>query len=118
TLLAHLAWWWQRTGLAGQVFRFSYEDRAWTAGQIVREIRSRLLSPADHARADAMPEAAQAEQVAQLLRASRQRSPTPSPRPGRTTSGTCSPGWPAAGPWSWPDPARPRPGSPPPAPAP
>ena len=52
TLLAHLAWWWQRTGLVDQVFRFSYEDRAWTAGQIIREIRSRLLSPAEHARAD------------------------------------------------------------------
>ena len=52
TLLAHLAWWWQRTGLVDRVFRFSYEDRAWTAGQIIREIRSRLLSPAEHARAD------------------------------------------------------------------
>ncbi len=52
TLLRHLAWWWQRTGLVDQVFRFSYEDRAWTAGQIIREIRSRLLSPAEHARAD------------------------------------------------------------------
>jgi CHAT domain len=27
TLLQHLAWWWQRTGLVGQVFRFSFEDR-------------------------------------------------------------------------------------------
>jgi tetratricopeptide (TPR) repeat protein len=72
TLLAHLAWWWQRTGLVDQVFRFSYEDRAWTAGQIIRDIRSRLLSPAEHARADTtMSEAAQAEQVAGLLRAAR-----------------------------------------------
>jgi tetratricopeptide (TPR) repeat protein len=71
TLLRHLAWWWQRTGLVGRVFRFSYEDRAWTAGQVIREIRSKLLSPAEHARADAMPEAAQTEQVAGLLRATR-----------------------------------------------
>ena len=71
TLLAHLAWWWQRTGLVDRVFRFSYEDRAWTAGQIIREIRVRLLSPAEHARADSMSEAAQAEQVAGLLRAAR-----------------------------------------------
>ena len=71
TLLAHLAWWWQRTGLAGQVFRFSYEDRAWTAGQIIRDIRSKLLSPAEHAQADTMTDAAQVEQVAQLLRATR-----------------------------------------------
>ena len=41
TLLAHLAWWWQRTGLAGQVFSFSSEERAWSAGQIIREILSR-----------------------------------------------------------------------------
>jgi tetratricopeptide (TPR) repeat protein len=71
TLLAHVAWWWQRTGLVDRVFRFSYEDRAWTAGQIVRQIRSVLLSPAEHARADALSEAAQAEQVAGLLRAAR-----------------------------------------------
>jgi tetratricopeptide (TPR) repeat protein len=71
TLMAHLAWWWQRTGLVGHAFRFSYEDRAWTAGQIVREIRSKLMTPAEHARADALSEAAQAEQVAGLLRAAR-----------------------------------------------
>jgi tetratricopeptide (TPR) repeat protein len=71
TLLAHLAWWWQRTGLVQQVFRFSYEDRAWTSAQIVREIRARLLPPAEHAQADAMSEQAQTEQVAALLRATR-----------------------------------------------
>ena len=54
------------------MFRFSYEERAWTAGQIIREIRSRLLSPAENARADTtMSEAAQAVHVAGLLRASR-----------------------------------------------
>ena len=61
TLLAHLAWWWQRTGLADRAFRFSYEDRAWTAGQIIRHIRSQLLSAAEHARADILSEDAQAE---------------------------------------------------------
>ena len=71
TLLAHLAWWWQRTGLISQVFRFSYEDRAWTSAQIIRDIRSHLLSPAEHAQADTMSEQAQAEQVAYLLRAHR-----------------------------------------------
>ena len=71
TLLAHLAWWWQRTGLIQQVFRLSYEDRAWTCAQIVREIRAKLLSPAEHAQADAMSEQAQAEQVGALLRAAR-----------------------------------------------
>ena len=71
TLLAHLAWWWQRTGLVQQVFRFSYEDRAWTSAQIIREIRAKLLSAAEHAQADSMSEQAQAEQVAVLLRATR-----------------------------------------------
>ena len=45
TLLRHLAWWWQRTGLVDKVFAFSYEDRAWTASQIIRDIRARLLTP-------------------------------------------------------------------------
>jgi len=71
TLLAHLAWWWQRTGLVSQLFRFSYEDRAWTSAQIIREIRARLMSPAEHAQADSMTEQAQAEQVAILLCATR-----------------------------------------------
>jgi CHAT domain/NACHT domain len=69
TLLAHLAWWWQRTSLVGKVFPFSYEDRAWTAAQIIREIRAKLLSPVEQARADTMPAAAQLEQVSHLLRA-------------------------------------------------
>ena len=71
TLLNHLAWWWQRTGLVEEVFRFSYEDRAWTSAQITRAIRERLLSPAEHAQADSMSEEAQAEQVAALLRSRR-----------------------------------------------
>ena len=71
TLLAHLAWWWRRTGLAGEVFTFSYEERAWTASQIIRDIRARLLPPVEHVRADLMPGPAQLEQVAQLLRATR-----------------------------------------------
>jgi tetratricopeptide (TPR) repeat protein len=71
TLLRHLAWWWQRTGLIEEVFAFSYEDRSWTCSQIIREIRSRLLTTVDQARADTMTDAAQLEQIAQRLRASR-----------------------------------------------
>ena len=71
TLLRHLAWWWQRTGLVGDVFAFSFEERAWTASQIIRDIRTRLLSPVEQARADTMPGPAQLEQVAQLLRGAR-----------------------------------------------
>jgi tetratricopeptide (TPR) repeat protein len=71
TLLRHLAWWWHRTSLVEQVFVFSYEDRAWTASQIIREIRTKLLGPVEQARADTMPGPAQLEQLAQLLRATR-----------------------------------------------
>jgi tetratricopeptide (TPR) repeat protein len=71
TLLRHLGWWWQRTGLVEETFWFSYEDRAWTSDQIVREIRRKLFTPAEHARADTMPEAAQLEQLAQRLRSHR-----------------------------------------------
>ena len=71
TLLDHLAWWWQRTGLIEQTFQFSYAERAWTCSQIIRDIRSKLLTSVEQARADIMPEPAQLEQIAQLLRASR-----------------------------------------------
>jgi len=71
TLLAHLGWWWQRTGLVQEVFRFSWEDRAWTAAQIIREVRARLLGLVEQARADLLKPAAQLEQAAGLLRATR-----------------------------------------------
>ena len=71
TLLAHMAWWWQRTGLVRQVFRFSWEDRAWTAAQVIREVRARLLSTVEQAKADLMPAAGQLEQAAGLLRSVR-----------------------------------------------
>jgi tetratricopeptide (TPR) repeat protein len=71
TLLTHLGWWWQRTGLVERVFAFSYEDRAWSAAQIVREIAKSLLTPNGMATFDSMGEAAQAAQIAQLLRATR-----------------------------------------------
>ena len=57
---------------SGQVFRFSYEDRAWTAGQIIRDIRARLLSPAEHAQADTMIRGRpRPSRSPQLLRATR-----------------------------------------------
>lgn len=69
--LAHLGWWWQRIGLVDQVLRFSWEDRAWTAAQIVREVRARLMGTVENARADLMSATAQLEQVAGMLRSSR-----------------------------------------------
>ena len=70
-MLRHLAWWWQRTGLVGEVFAFSYKDRAWTSAQIIRDVQTRLLTKGDQAQAETMPEPAQLEQAVQLLRANR-----------------------------------------------
>jgi hypothetical protein len=69
TLLAYLGWWWQRTGLVHKVWRFSFEHRAWTAAQIVREIAASLLSPPELAELDSYPEPLRAERVARELRA-------------------------------------------------
>ncbi|MFG2109703.1 tetratricopeptide repeat protein [Micromonospora chersina] len=71
TLLRHLAWWWQRTGLVEMEFRFSYEDRAWTLTQMIRDIASTLLDKVEQAKLEMLPEAAQTERIAQLLRARR-----------------------------------------------
>ncbi|GLW28385.1 CHAT domain-containing tetratricopeptide repeat protein [Actinoplanes regularis] len=71
TLLQHLGWWWQRTGLVEMVFRFSYEDRAWTLDQMIHGIASVLLDKVEHAKLEMLPAAAQPERLAQLLRARR-----------------------------------------------
>jgi tetratricopeptide (TPR) repeat protein len=71
TLIAHLSWWWQRTGLVERVFAFNYADRAWTAGQIIRQIAERLLSRVELARVESLSEPAQRERVAELLRSTR-----------------------------------------------
>lgn len=42
TLLQHLAWWWQVTGLVERVFVFEYDQRAWTRQQILLDIADRL----------------------------------------------------------------------------
>jgi tetratricopeptide (TPR) repeat protein len=71
TLLEHLGWWWQATGLIDRVFSFSYEERAWTAGQIVHAIAGELLGVHELAAFQALSEDAQLERVAALLRAQR-----------------------------------------------
>jgi hypothetical protein len=71
TLLRHVGWWWQRTGLVREVFRFSYEDRAWTTSQILREISTVLHDPVEQAKIQTLPDAAQLEKIAQQLRARR-----------------------------------------------
>jgi tetratricopeptide (TPR) repeat protein len=71
TLLAHAGWWWQRTGLVDQVFVFSYEQRAWTAEQIVRQIAQQLLGPVEFAEWEAMGPAAKTGLVTDRLRAER-----------------------------------------------
>ena len=42
TLLQHLAWWWQVTGLVSHVFNFEYDQRPWTRQQILFAIASQL----------------------------------------------------------------------------
>ncbi|MET8148566.1 tetratricopeptide repeat protein [Actinoplanes sp. NPDC049668] len=71
TLLEHLGWWWQRTGLVEMVFRFSYEDRAWTLDQMIHDIAAALLDRVEQAKLEMLPAAAQPERLAQLLRARR-----------------------------------------------
>ncbi|MEV4640353.1 tetratricopeptide repeat protein [Actinoplanes sp. NPDC049548] len=71
TLLQHLGWWWLRTGLVERVFRFSYEDRAWTLDQMIHEIAATLLDKVEQAKLEMLPAAAQPERIAQLLRARR-----------------------------------------------
>nr|WP_232541385.1 tetratricopeptide repeat protein [Nocardia bovistercoris] len=72
TLLAHLGWWWQRTGLVDEVFTFSYEDRAWTADQVVRAIAARLWPDRTaNATWESSSEEAKRELVARTLRAQR-----------------------------------------------
>ncbi|HYJ21953.1 MAG TPA: CHAT domain-containing protein, partial [Solirubrobacterales bacterium] len=71
TLLEHLGWWWQATGLVERVFRFSYEERAWTVDQILQEVINTLLDGEKQALARALSSEAQLEQVATLLNADR-----------------------------------------------
>ncbi|MCG5445689.1 CHAT domain-containing protein, partial [Micromonospora sp. NIE79] len=71
TLLEHLGWWWQRTGLVEMVFRFSYEHRAWTLNQIIRDIATTLLDTVEQAKLELLPEKAQPEYIARLLRSRR-----------------------------------------------
>ncbi|MBL7262193.1 tetratricopeptide repeat protein [Paractinoplanes lichenicola] len=71
TLLAHAGWWWQRTGLVNEVFLFSYEERAWTAEQIVRQIARHLLTAVEFAEWEALTPAAKTGLITERLRAGR-----------------------------------------------
>jgi hypothetical protein len=42
TLLQHLGWWWQVTGLVSRVFNFEYDHKPWTRQQILFEIARQL----------------------------------------------------------------------------
>jgi hypothetical protein len=42
TLLQHLGWWWQVTGLVSRVFNFEYDQKPWTRQQILFEIARQL----------------------------------------------------------------------------
>jgi tetratricopeptide (TPR) repeat protein len=71
TLLEHVRWWWRRTGLVEKAFSYSYEERAWNATHLLRDITEALEGKIALARLDAMPVQAQIEQVAGWLRARR-----------------------------------------------
>ena len=71
TLLEHLGWWWQTTGLVDRVFSFSYEDRAWTASQMLHAIAAEMLDPHEHAAFQTLSDDAQRERIVALLRAER-----------------------------------------------
>ena len=70
-LLTHLSWWWQRTGLVEDVFRFAYENRSLTRKDIVREVNSRIMGQAEYAQVSGKPFAVQLEEMVQRLRATR-----------------------------------------------
>jgi tetratricopeptide (TPR) repeat protein len=70
-LLAHLAWWWQRTGLVERVFRFTYENHALTCSEIIEIISSSIMSHAEYVQVSVMPFAAQLEKLVQWLRTTR-----------------------------------------------
>jgi tetratricopeptide (TPR) repeat protein len=70
-LLEHLGWWWQTTGLVDRVFSYSYEDRAWSVGQILHSIATALLGEQAQAEFQALSDDLQIERVVTLLREER-----------------------------------------------
>jgi hypothetical protein len=46
TLVHHLGWWWQTTGLVAEVFYVGYDEKAHTRDQIVDHIGRRLFNQA------------------------------------------------------------------------
>jgi tetratricopeptide (TPR) repeat protein len=71
TLLRHLGAWWQTTELVDRVFEYAYDQRPWTAEQILRDIAQRLLSRVEFARYEALGLPAQQAMLAERLRAQR-----------------------------------------------
>lgn len=71
TLLRHVAWWWQHTGLIEQAFFVSYEERAWTAEQIIRHVATQVWHGEELARWESQSLPARTAQVTSLLRSRR-----------------------------------------------
>ena len=65
TLLQHLGWWWQTTGLVSRVFNFKFDQKPWTRQQILFEIARQLKMTLDP------DERGQQEAVTQRLRSER-----------------------------------------------
>ncbi len=68
SLLHHLAYWWQATGLVEQVFYYGYDTQAWTCQQLFADIGLRLLGKARYyAEVEPLSLAAQKSRLAKEL---------------------------------------------------
>lgn len=72
TLLTHLGEWWQTTRLVKEVFYFGYDERAWTAQQMMAAMARQLWGKQGYQQGfQAFSEEAQVQKLAQTLRATR-----------------------------------------------
>jgi hypothetical protein len=72
TLLRHVGWWWRATGLVEQVCYFGYDERAWTAEQIVNRIAEQVMAKDEYTQAFLpMSFTAKQAQLASRLRSER-----------------------------------------------
>jgi tetratricopeptide (TPR) repeat protein len=71
TLLKHLAAWWQTTRLVGQVFYFGYDEKAYTAAQIMDAVATGLYGDTYLSQYAPLPDGAKLASLGQKLRSER-----------------------------------------------
>ena len=104
TLLAHLAWWWQRTGLVEEVFRVQLRGPGLDRQpDHPRDPRAACSAPVEQARADTMPPRRSWSRspscCARPVTCSSWTTPSPSPRPRpRSRTPSTPPSRPSSGP--------------------